>query len=52
MKSTPDKTHPPANFGDNITVPTRNLDKPKDSFRNIIADGVVANRRQHVSVVC
>ncbi|KAK9686149.1 hypothetical protein QE152_g37393 [Popillia japonica] len=37
MKSVYNKTHPPANVGDNVTVPIPDVDKPKGSFRNVIA---------------
>lgn len=37
MKSYSDKTHPPANVDDNVTVPIPNVDKAKGAFRNIIA---------------
>lgn len=37
MKSLTDKTHPPANVGDNVTIPIPDVDKPKGALRNIIA---------------
>ncbi|KAF2883688.1 hypothetical protein ILUMI_22483 [Ignelater luminosus] len=36
MKATSDKSHPPANIGDNVTIPTPDVDKGKGDLRNII----------------
>ncbi|KAF2890363.1 hypothetical protein ILUMI_15810 [Ignelater luminosus] len=36
MKATSDKSHPPANIGDNVTIPIPDVDKGKGDLRNII----------------
>ena len=37
MKTTSDLTHPPAQIGDNVTLPIPEVDKAKGSLRNIMA---------------
>ncbi|KAF2893465.1 hypothetical protein ILUMI_12708 [Ignelater luminosus] len=36
MKATSDKSHPPANIGNNVTIPIPDVDKGKGDLRNII----------------
>ncbi|KAJ8953312.1 hypothetical protein NQ318_012106, partial [Aromia moschata] len=36
MKTFSDKSHPPANVGDNVTIPIQDFDKGKGDLRNII----------------
>ncbi|KAJ8945053.1 hypothetical protein NQ318_019050, partial [Aromia moschata] len=36
MKTSSDKSHPPANVGDNVTIPIPDVDKGKGDLRNII----------------
>lgn len=36
MKATSDRSHPPANIGDNVTIPIPDVDKGKGDLRNII----------------
>ncbi|XP_045451043.1 KRAB-A domain-containing protein 2-like [Melitaea cinxia] len=42
MKATSDKSHPPANIEDNVTVPIPDVDKGKGDLRNII--GVILQK--------
>ncbi|XP_045446899.1 uncharacterized protein LOC123655106 [Melitaea cinxia] len=42
MKATSDKSHPPANIGDNVTIPIPDVDKGKGDLRNII--GVILQK--------
>lgn len=42
MKATTDKSHPPANIGDNVTIPIPDVDKGKGDLRNII--GVILQK--------
>ena len=39
MKATSHKSHPPAKVGDNIVIPTPDVDRAKGDLRNVI--GVV-----------
>ncbi|KAF2905125.1 hypothetical protein ILUMI_01052, partial [Ignelater luminosus] len=47
MKATSDKSHPPANIGDNVTIPIPDVDKGKGDLRNII--GVILQTNDEVS---
>ncbi|XP_045447725.1 uncharacterized protein LOC123656048 [Melitaea cinxia] len=42
MKATSDKSHPPSNIGDNVTIPIPDVDKGKGDLRNII--GVILQK--------
>lgn len=42
MKATSDKSHAPANIGDNVTIPIPDVDKGKGDLRNII--GVILQK--------
>ncbi|XP_049886470.1 KRAB-A domain-containing protein 2-like [Pectinophora gossypiella] len=42
MKASSDKSHPPANIGDNVTIPIPDVDKGRGDLRNII--GVILQR--------
>lgn len=46
MKATSDRSHPPANIGDNVTIPIPDVDKGKGDLRNII--GVILQKMAKV----